>query len=245
MLVIADEPIQEVQEAVESRGGKFWIGWDPEQQSMKRYAEEGSLPIPQYYLVDVDGVVIGSDLPDGTAVEKQLERAFMPALGRDLHEKLADAVAAYARDAAGAAWTGVQAFLEDEDETLAEDATFLCEKVERYVAWQRERIERALSSGKRSEAMGDLLVFEVRFAGMDASEWAVEQVKALKAEKEIHADRFAWDKLQKALAKEAKGVESKGARKSVLSAYGEVVKRHPDTVAARIAAERMAALEHR
>ena len=71
---------------------------------------------------------------------------------------------------------------------------------------------------------------------------STEQIQALKQEESIHAERFAWDKLCKAHAKEAKGVASRSARKSVRYAHSKVVKSHGDTVAAKIAQQRLAAL---
>ena len=227
---------------MEGKGAGYWIGIDSDQVTLPRYAGEGSLPLPRYYLIDVDGMVVSSDLPDDEQVEELLKRVFVPALGRDLHEKLAAARADYERGAAGAGWLAAGKHVDSEDKTLAEDAVFLREKVERYSVWQRERIERALGKGQRAEAMGELLVFEMRFAKMDASKWATEQIKELKQHKDIHAERFAWDKLRKAIAKEAKGVKSKGARKSVVYAYSKIVKSHKKSAAAEIAAQRIKAL---
>ncbi len=242
VVAIADEPPQEVKEVLEGKGARYWIGIDCDQDTLQRYAGEGSLAIPHYYLVDVDGVVVSSELPDEARIEELLKHVFEPALGKDLHEKLADAREDYERGAAGAAWKTAGKMVESEDESLAEDATFLREKIERYVSWQRERIERSLAEGRHADAMGELLVFEVRFAKMDASKWASEQIKALEKHEDIHAERFAWDKLRKAIAKEAKGVERRSARKSVVYAYGKVVKSHAGTVAAKIAKERIQAL---
>lgn len=224
------------------QGARYWIGLDTEQSTLQRYAEEGSLALPRYYLVDVEGVVVSSELPDETGIEEQLKRVFEPALGRELHEKLAGARADYDRGAAGAAWLSAGKLVEDEDETVAEDAEFLREKVERYAAWQREKIERALSRDLYAEAMGELLVFEVRFTGMDVTEWAKGRIDELEKREDVHAERFAWDKLRKALRKEAKGIKSRGARQSVVYAYRKVVKSHAGTVAARIAQERIDAL---
>jgi len=239
---MADEAAAEVKEVMEGKGARYWIGIDDTQSTLQRYATEGDLPIPQYYLVDVDGIVVSSGLPDEEKIEELLKRVFEPALGRDLHGQLAEAVADYERGTAGAAWLAAGTLVDDEDAQVAEDAAFLRAKVERYVSWQRDRIEGALAKGKRAEAMGGLLVFETRFAKMDVATWATDQIKDLEKHEDVHADRFAWAKLRKAIAKEAKGVKTRGARNSVIYAYKKVVKSHKGTVAARIAAERMKAL---
>lgn len=227
---------------MEGKGARYWIGIDNEQVTMQRYAGEGSLAIPRYYLVDVDGVVVSSELPDEEQIEALLKRVFEPALGRDLHQELVSAREQYERGAAGAAWKAAGLLVESEDETLAADAAFLRSKVERYLAWQKERIERALKQSERAAAMGELLVFEVRFAGMDAATWATEQIKTLTKHADIHAQRFAWNKLRKALAKEAKGAKSRGARSSLVYAYKKIIKSHAGSVAASIAQERIRAL---
>jgi len=242
VVAIADEPPDEVQQVMSDKGARYWIGVDTDQTTLQRYAGEGSLPLPQFYLVDVEGVVVSNEMPDETTIEAQLKRVFEPALGRELNEKLASAREDYDRGAAGAAWVAAGKHLESEDEALAADATFLREKVERYAAWQREKIELALSRGQNAEAMGELLVFEVRFDGMEVASWASERIQTLEKDEEIHAERFAWDKLRKALRKEAKGVKSRGARQSAVYAYQKVVKSHPGTVAAKIAEERIQAL---
>jgi hypothetical protein len=172
-----------------------------------------------------------------------LQRVFEPALGRTLHAGLADASADYERGAAGAAWLAAEKALAAPDEALAKDAAYLREKVEKYSAWQRERIERALAEQKWPDAMGDLLVFETRFEGMDCAAWAKARIAALAKEPDIHSDRFAWDKLRKALAKEMKGADSASARKSAVFAYSAIVKAHASSPAARIASERIRALD--
>ena len=224
------------------KGARYWIGVDDQQTTLQRYAGEGGLPLPRYYLVDVNGVVVTSDLPDETLIESLLEKVFEPALGRTLHERLAEAREAYERGTAGAAWKAAGKLVDGDDETVTADAVFLREKVERWAAWQRERIEDALAKGEHPRAMGELLVFEIRFAKMEVAAWAADRIRALKDHEAIHPDRFAWDKLRKALAKEAKGVGSRSARKSVVYAYAKIVKSHADTLAAKIAEERIAAL---
>ena len=243
VVAVTFDPTDLVRRVMKAHDATFWIGVDPEDATLNRYAGEGSVPMPRYYLVDVEGVVLGSGKPDVERIERELRRVFDPALGRTLHGDLEDALKAYARGAAGLAWKRAGPFLEADDEVLAADALFLREKVERFATWQRDRVDRRLAAGQAAEAMGELLVFQQRFDSMDVTTWAAERIAELEKLEAIHADRFAWQKLEKALAKEAKGVGSRGKRSSVLHAYRKVVKSHPETVAARIAAARIAALE--
>lgn len=245
LVAIADEELShedQVKQEMAERGATFPIGIDDKQTTVRRYASRGSLSLPRFYLVDGEGTVVSSRIPTEKELEALLETVYEPALGRTLHEKLATARAAYERDAAGVAYEAAQAFVEADDEALAEDAAFLRTKIERYAAWHREQIEKALADERVSDAMGELLLFQVRFGGMDAVTWADEQVGALVKHEALHAERFAWKKLRAAMAKEAKGVEKRSALKSVRYAYEQVVKRHAGSAPAAVARARLAAL---
>ncbi len=244
LIAIADEPAEEVDRVLRGRGAGYWIGVDREQRTLAGYAGEGGLAIPHYVLVDVDGIVVSTGLPTPEQIEAQLARVFDPALGRDLHPALAAARADYDRGAIGAAWAQLdKAAAAAPDEALEADRAFLRAKIERYAAWLRERAERALGRDEPDAAMGDLVTLEVRFAGLEAGTWAKERAKALAKDPRVHAQRFAWDKLRKAIAKELKGMASASARRSVVFAYTTVAKSHPDTRAGQLAAERAAELQ--
>ena len=73
----------------------LWIGIDSEQTTLRRYAEQGSLPIPSFYLVDADGKVAKQEIPSADAVEEMLQLVFIPALGCDLAPELAEVRALY------------------------------------------------------------------------------------------------------------------------------------------------------
>ncbi|MCA9315077.1 MAG: TlpA family protein disulfide reductase [Planctomycetes bacterium] len=242
VVAISDEEPAQVRSAMEEHGAGYPIGIDTRQASLRAYAGSGSLSLPCFYLVDVDGVVVSQGLPTPQVIEEQLRRVMDPALGRELHASLSSAVADYERDACGRAWVASGKHTASDDAKLAEDAAFLRAKVERYAAWQRERIEKAIAAEKHEDAMADLVIFEIRFDGMEATAWAQQQIDRLAEEEVVHAERFAWSKLRKALAKEMKGTDSAGKLKSVLYAYKKLGDAHPATVAARIAAERSEAL---
>lgn len=239
VIAIADESAEEVRALMTAKGGKYWIGIDPEQGSMQRYAGPGSLGIPQHYFVGIDGTVIGMHTPTPSQIEEELKKIFDPALGRELHEDLATATSAYERGAIGAAWVAASKVRESTTEAPAADAAFLVEKIETYATRSRDAVERSLAAKRLPEAMGELLLIEARFAGMECVAWAKEQIATLLKEDEIHAQRFAWDKLRKALAKEMKGMPNKGARRSVVTTYKQLIKAHPLDAAAEIAKARI------
>ncbi len=57
IIALADEPESDVKDVLESKGARYWIAVDNDQTTLQRYAGEGSLPLPWYYLVDVEGRV--------------------------------------------------------------------------------------------------------------------------------------------------------------------------------------------
>ncbi len=246
MIGIADEDHPDkVEKAMKARGVTYPIGVDVRQRTVRSYATKGALPLPRFYFVDVDGVVLASaerDPPTPKQIEAQLERVFLPALGRSLHADLAAAVDDYERDACGLVWKRAGARAKSDDETLAEDARFLRAKVERYAAWQRERIEKLRKADAHEDAMAELVLYERRFDGMEGADWSRKQIKALLEIPAIHAERFAWGKLRKAMAKEWKGVGSSGKRRSVQVAYRRIVKQHGASRPGKIASARLAAL---
>ena len=90
--------------------------------------------------------------------------------------------------------------------------------------------------------MAELVVFERRFDGMEAAGWASERISALLETKPIYAERFAWGKLRKAMAKEWRGVDTAGKRQSVKLAYRQLIKKHKGSRPAQLAAARLEAL---
>ncbi len=246
MIGIADEEHpKHVAKAMKAKEATYPIGVDVRQRTVDGYATKGVLPLPRFYLVDVDGVVVSSaqrEPPTAAQIEAQLERVMLPELDRALHESLASVVADYERDACGLAWKTATKHTTSEDAKVAEDARFLRAKVERYAAWQRERIKKLLKANTHVQAMAELVVFERRFDGMDVADWARKQIGTLLKVKPIHEQRFAWDKLRKAMAKEWRGVESVGKRRSVKLAYRQLIKKYEETRPAKIAAARLEAL---
>jgi hypothetical protein len=242
VLCILDESVEEIRKVFPEERGNLWVGVDSEQTTLPRYASEGALPLPRFYLVDDEGKVVSQDCPEASQIERLLERVFVPTLERDLAPALKDARAAYDRGRAGAAWKAAEGFAASEDAAVAEDAKFLREKVERYAAWQKDRIERLLQSGGVEEGLGELYLFEFRFPPMECAAWATKRATEVEKDPKVHADRFAWKKLRAALAKEAKAT-SKSALQSAASAYKTVVKDHAGTRAAAIAKDRLDSLQ--
>jgi hypothetical protein len=247
VVAVSDEPTEDVAKTMRAKGATFWIGIDGDQKTLRAYSTRGTRPLPQFYLVDVEGKVVHSKRPTEAQIEALLEKVMIPELGRKLHTELDAARAFYERDVLGRAWLETTRTAASKTEQVATDTAFLRKKIKRYAAWQRARIEAAITEKRLDSAMAELVVFEARFAGLDDAAWAEAQIKTLAKSEGVQAQRFAWGKLRKALAKEVKGAStpgglSKGARKSVAFAYAKIVTKHADSTAAKIAQQRIDAL---
>src|SRR5687768_7339068 len=103
-----DEPPEDVRKVLPEAPGNLWVGMDTSQSTLQRYATEGSMPIPRFYLVDAEGKVVGQDVPEPADLERLLERVFVPALGRTLAPALDGARTAYDLGRPGAAWKAAE-----------------------------------------------------------------------------------------------------------------------------------------
>ena len=199
--------------------------------------------IPKLFLVDVDGKVVSNDVPSEKLLTKLLSRVFDVALGKDLEPELDALTTAYEVGAYGGAWKVAEKFLNDKDESVAKDARFVREKVEAYAAFRKKAMEEDLGILPPGEQFGKLLLLRSEFLGMELQTWADEQLKPLRLEKKIKADKNAWNKLESALEKELKRFDNRYQRKLAVKLYKSIKKKYGKTVAAHIADARLDKLE--
>lgn len=240
VLAISNEPLRDLEEnVVQKAKASFWVGSDLGNETFKGFLEKDQFAIPKLFLVDVEGRVVGNDVPAEKVLKKLLSRVFDTALGKDLEPELAPVGAAYEVGAYGGAWQAAGKLLKDKDEAVAKDALFVREKVEAYAAFRKRAMEEDLGVLPVEQQFGRLLLLRSEFLGMELQQWADEKLKPLRLDKQVKAEKNAWDKLESALERELKKPDSSYQRKQAVKLYQSIVQKYPRTQPARISASRL------
>jgi len=240
VLAISNESFRDLDDKlIKEAKACFWIGSDQSNATFKAFLEKDQFAIPKYFLVDVDGRVVSTDIPTERVLKKLLSRVFDVALGKDLEPELAAVGSAYVAGAYGGAWQAAAKLLKDKDEAVVKDARFVREKVEAYAAFRKKTVEEDLGVVPAERQFGQLLLLRSEFLGMELQAWADEKLKQLRLDKKIKSEQNAWDKLETALERELKKVDSTYQRKQAVKLYQSIVKKYPKTEPSRIAESRL------
>jgi len=250
VVAISDEPIDRLKsKMVKGEGATYWIGSDPENKTLASFVNEGSLGIPQFYLVDAAGTVVGMEVPSEKQLEKLLEAIFSLALDRSLHQKLERARLAYEWGSYAIAFQTADKLLTDKDQTVAADAKYLCEKVLKYAHYRRKILEAELKTAEPAQAYGNVLVMQHELAGVDPElkSWVDMERGRLAQTDEVKVkdERKAWGLFDKILRRELRGFASDYERGRVKVLYGELVEKHRRAAAAAFARKRLEKLAER
>ena len=159
VVAISDESVDTLKsKLVSERSARFWIGSDPQNNTMRSFVGEGGVGIPQFYLVDATGTVVSTGVPSEEVLEKLLGRIFNVALKRPLHQKLQRTQRAYEHGSYTIAFQTAGKFLADKDRTVVADAEFVREKVADYAEHRRQILEIELKTAEPGHAYGNLLL---------------------------------------------------------------------------------------
>ena len=240
VLAISNEPFRDLQEKIVQKAkATFWVGSDLSNETFRGFLEKDQFAIPKFFLMDVEGRVVATDVPTEKLLKRLLSRVFEVALGKDLEPELVTVSAAYEVGAYGGAWQAATKFLTGKDEAVVKDARFVREKVEAYAAFRKRAMEEDLGVLPVEQQFGKLLLLRAEFLGMDPQKWADEQLKPLRLDNKIKSEKNAWAKLESALERELKKFESSYQRKQAVKLYRSIVKKYPKTQAAHIAESRL------
>ena len=202
---ISDESSTKLQDrVVGERSGTFWIGADRGDTTMRSYTQRGMLGIPRYYLVDAHGNVVGSSLPTEAELERLLESVFDRGIDRDLHESLADVRAAYEEGAFGAARAMAAECSASEDQAVAEDATYMVEKIDALAEFELHGLDARFAELSPGKAYGRALMLRHWYEGTSLGAWAKDKLEVLGADPAVKNDKRMWSALERVVAKEAK-----------------------------------------
>ena len=241
VITITNEPGSAAQTVID-QGGLYWIASEPNGATMKRYSNPGSKGIPRAYLIDASGTVVSSGVPSEAQIEKLLEDAFVPGLGKQLHKSLKSAVKLYDKGDYGKAYAAAARATTNEDRAIASDAEYLRKCCEEVANWYKKQVEGSIQSKDYATAYADFKTIPKDFAGMEIVGWAKETKAKLDADKSVQTELKAYKAFEKAQKKEeaAEGKAKKlgPARK----AYKSIVKKYPGTRAAKLAEEALRAL---
>lgn len=244
MVAISDEPVATLKsKMVKERGATYWIGSDPKNQTLVSFVGEGPLGIPQFYLVDATGTVVGMEIPREAVIEKLLAETFSLKLEKTLHRKLERARLAYEHGAYTTAFEAAGKLLEDKDQVVVADARLLRRQVSRYAAHRRKIMEAELQTSDPGNAYGNLLLMKHQLAGIDPKlqSWVDGALRRLARTGEIKAkaESKAWRLFEKTLRRDLKGFASDYERGRVQVLYKELADDHRRTTAAVFAKKRL------
>lgn len=233
---------------VKQLGAKFWIGSDPRDESLNGFAGDGGLGIPQFYLVDARGTVVGDGVPTEAQIEKLLADVVDRRLDRKLHDSLAKAAAFYARGSLGKAHELAGAHTSSTDSKLAVDAQYLQTKIGKVqeISWRQARQQ--VAKAGLSERYGSFLLWKYEFAGLEFGRWAGQQLASIKQDRklwksrELERWRSAWRVFESTLKRETMS-GSAYDRKRARELYGKLRKQYRGSVPARLAGGRLKALD--
>ncbi len=247
VVAISSEPLDMLKsKLVTQRSASFWIGSDPQDRTMHAFTNPGSIGIPQFYLVDTMGKVVGMDMPSEKIIEGLLQQVFVVDLKKQLHQKLGNAQLAYERGSYAMAFKSAGQLLADKDPTVAADATFLRKKVKGYGEHRRKILEAELKTGEPGHLYGSFLLMKHEFAGVDPEllAWVQKHLKRLAKTSEIKAkgEKKAWGLFEKNLKRELRGFKSDYERNRVRTLYLELGQKHPRTAATGFAKKRLTRL---
>ncbi|MGQ0613888.1 MAG: hypothetical protein ACT4PV_09150 [Planctomycetaceae bacterium] len=241
VIAISDEPSSTLKsKLIDAKSPKYWVASDPDRATVAGFIEAGRRGIPHSYIVDANGTVVGSGIPNEQQIEELLKAAFDPSLGRDLHPALKPLQKAYEKGDIGKAWAGAARYLENSDGEISRDAQFLREKAEAFAAWRRKLVEGALEAKEYGSAYADLKMLLVDYSGMEVATWAADQKKILDDDPVVEKELKGWEALEKARALEQKAEGKEKKLGPARSAYKSIVKKYPDTRAAKMAEEALA-----
>jgi len=250
VVAISDEPLDKLKsKLVSERGAKYWIGSDPGNTTMQSFVGEGGLGIPQFYLVDATGTVVGMEVPSDEMLEKLLGQTFKLALNKQLHQKLERSRLAYDHGSYTIAFRTAGKLLRDKDQAVVSDAKFVREKVVKYAEHRRKILEIELRTAEPSHAYGNLLLMKHELAGADPklASWVAKHLKRLAKTEDVKAkdEKKAWSLFEKALRRELRGFASDYERGRVKVLYTELGETHRRTTAAVFASKRLKKLGER
>jgi len=240
VLAISNEPFRDLKEKVVAKAkASFWVGSDLSNDTFKGFLEKDQFAIPKFFLVDVEGRVVATDVPSEKVLKKLLSRVFEIKLGKELEPELVTVTTAYEVGAYGGAWQAATKFLTDKDEAVVKDAKFLRARVEAYAAFRKRGMQEDLGVLPPEQQFGKLLLLRSEFLGMELQTWADEQLKPLRLDKKIKSEKNVWAKLESALDRELKKFDSSYQRKQAVKLYRSIVKKYAKTEAGLIAESRL------
>ena len=164
-------------ELIDSRKAKFWVGSDPLDVSLGRYATSPKVTVPHVFVVGGDGKVIGSELPSESDVRAMLEASHK--VTQQLHAKLQKARVAYDAGSYGAAHKIASVSTKDADAMVAVDATLMCNKINGHAEFVRLTLA-AEKVDDPNERYATLLRFVAQFDGLEPTKWAQTQLAELR-----------------------------------------------------------------
>lgn len=256
VLAISSEPLDDLEsELIDDQDATYWIGSDPKGRFMSKFLDTGFHNLPQYFLIDKNGVVVRRGLPSKKTIERLIVGTFDVDLERKLHPKLDMVRLAYDRNAYGTAWRAAAAFLKDEDKTVVADARFVREKVEEQITFRRGSLENKMKgkNPNRRAIYATLLVMRYEFAalgdaiGRHNRTWLDTQIRKLQKEELWYkgkTEKKAWRKLESILRSEIKGYAgSEYQRQRCCQEYEKLAFANPRTSIARIGNQRIQRLK--
>lgn len=192
--------------------------------NFEAYDGNRRITLPYAYVIGPDGVVAWQGKTGYEAeVRKQLARIKYPKLRRmEVLPQVAKAAAdfeagSYASARAAAVKLRESSMQEGAtDEALFADAQFVIDAVDEHVVKLHGRIDELKATRRYHEALPLLEELSGKaYAGMDASTEAKEELKKLKADKDVKAELKAWGELEKMLEANKKVKEPKDRRKNI------------------------------
>ena len=250
VVTISSEPLDMLKsKLVTERSARFWIGSDPQNRTMHAFTNGDSVGIPQFYLIDTMGKVVGMDVPSEKTIEALLEQIFVVDLKKQLHQKLGKVQLAYEHGSYTIAFQTAGKLLAGKDQTVVADARFVREKVAEYAEHRRKILEIELKTAEPGHAYGNLLLMKHELAGVDPKlkSWVDKQLKRLARTDEVKAkdENKAWRLFERALRRELRGFASDYERGRVKVFYTELGEDHLRTTAAVFANQRLRKLQRR
>ncbi len=240
IIAITAESLGTVESKMKDPAPEFWIGSDPSRATQSQFKSGKGGGIPHSYLVDATGNVVANMHPASlkeSQIEELLKDAFDGSLRPDLHGSLKSLVKAYDKGQYGKAWAGAARFLEHEDRVVQADAAHLREQAEACAAFRKKLVESGVKNKDYLTVYEDLADLGKGFAGMEVATWAAATKKKLDGDPAVALEVKAWKALRKAQDKERKAAGKAKKLGPARTAYKRLVKKYPDTAAAKRAEE--------
>ncbi len=240
VVAISENRGSTLRKMMEQHKPTYYIGWDPEDETRRRFSTFGAISFPRFYLINARGEIVGHDIPSEAALETLLEDVFDSALPQ-LHDGLKAAVDAFEWGAYGAAHAAAQALTESEDPAIAADAAKLIAHVEKLAEHKRTELEYAREkNGLYADiAYGRLLCMEFEFDGLALAEWAKKERKKLQRDDRVKEHKRAWSKLEDAIEREMKGRTQASHLRRARQLYDDTIEKAKYEEPGKIAIQRL------